>query len=138
MHSRIRLALAALALCLTSACSADSLTEVSYESGPNGIQAGYVALTATADGILVTNQTSRPIHLIAMERSLSALLDWIPCTSGAGCTAQAPGEQRLVPWSSVIGASQERREYLVYWWHAVAQPDGSVRAGTITNALVTR
>jgi hypothetical protein len=136
MHSRIKLALAALALCLTSACSADSLTEASYESGPNGIQAGYVAFSATADGILVSNQTSRPIYLIAMERSLVPLLDWIPCTSG--CPSQAPGEQRLVPWNSVVGASTDRREYQVYWWHAVSQPDGSLRAGNVTGAVVTR
>ena len=128
----------ALILALSAACSADSVTQVSYESGPVGIQAGYVAFSATGDGILVNNQTSRPIHLIAMERGMSALADWVPCTSGSTCPSQAPGEQRVIPWSAVLGATSDKKEYVVYWWHAVAQPDGSVRAGTITSAIVTR
>lgn len=139
MHSRLRTILAALALCITSACSSDSsITEISYENGPNGIQAGYVALLATAEGILVTNQTSRPIHLMAVERSTAALINWAPCTTGTGCAALAQGEQRLIPRNAILGSSPDRREYVVYWWHAITQADGSVRAGNITSAVVTR
>ena len=138
MRYRLHLTLATLCLAFAAACGSDSLTQVSYENGPNGIQAGFVSFSATSAGILVTNQTERPIFVLAMERGMTALADWIPCVSGPGCTSQAPGEQRVIPWSSILGYAADRHEYAVYWWHAVSQPDGSVRAGTITSAVVTR
>ncbi len=138
MRSTLHLIFATLCLATTAACGSDSLTQVSYENGPNGIQAGFVSFSATSAGILVTNQTERPIHVLAMERGMTALADWVPCVSGPSCPSQAPGEQRVIPWSAILGASPDRHEYSVYWWHAVAQPDGSVRAGTITSAVVTR
>lgn len=138
MRTAITLRIAALTLCLVAACSGDGITELSYESGPNGIQAGYVSASARAEGILITNQTERPINVLAMERGMTALADWVPCTTGPGCAAQAPGEQRVIPWSQVLGAAPERKEYVVYWWHSLSQPDGSLRAGTITSVVITR
>ena len=138
MPTPVRSLATAFLLCLAGACGADRATVVSYESTPGGIQAGYLAVSTRSEGILATNQTDGPVHLIAIERGTTALADWIPCTAGPGCEALPPGQQRLIPWSSVLGAAADRHEYVVYWWHAVAQPDGTMRAGTVTSISVTR
>jgi hypothetical protein len=138
MRANFRLSIIMLGLCAVAACSADGPTEVSYEPAAGGIQAGYLSLTPTGDGISVTNQTSQAVHTIAVERNAAALFDWAPCTTGPNCPAHAPGTRWTIPWGEILGYAADRREYIVYWWYDVRQPDGTVRAGNIVTAVVTR
>jgi hypothetical protein len=66
-HRRAVVILAAGALMLQG-CGAASLTDQSAESRQNGIQAGSVTATTTADGILLDNQTERVVHYAAVTR----------------------------------------------------------------------
>jgi hypothetical protein len=75
---------------------------------------------------------------MAIERETAAFTLWTPCTGGSGCPALLQGEVRLIPWSSVLGASPSKPEYLVYWWHVETGADGSSKAGNIQNVIVRR
>ena len=128
-----------LALCLALvACSAASPTEISYETGPSGVRGGYISVTATADGLTVSNVTERPVYLIAIEQETETRTDWIPCTGGSGCLPLDQGERRVIAWSSVLGYAPERKSYVVSWWHSVRNADGTLRVDVIQRLLVTR
>ena len=127
----------ALAL-LAAGCHSSDLTELSYETPAPGIQAGYVAVTPTGDGLVVVNQTERPIYLMAASRDILALLDWLACTGGDRCPALAPGQQRVIPWSLVVGFTPDTKQYTVFWWHVLVLRDGTRRADDVYNVSVTR
>ena len=42
-----------------------------------------------------------------------------------------------MPWSSVIGYAPTKKEYVVSWWHAEAQADGSLKPGVVKWVVVT-
>jgi hypothetical protein len=106
------------AVALVLACSAAGPTEVSYETTPQGIQAGYVTVTATSAGLKLTNQTEKPVYTFAVERNTSALVDWVPCTYFGNCgDGLAPGATTTIPWEKVVGWKPEAREYVVSWYH---------------------
>lgn len=130
--------LSVIALTLASGCRSSNLTEVSYEPETQGIQAGFVSVTPAAAGLVVVNQTERPVYFIAFERETGTRTDFRPCTGGVGCPTVAQGESVTYPWSSVLGAAPDRPSYLLYWWHTVTGSDGTIRAGTMQNVSVTR
>ncbi len=111
---------------------------ISYETGGNGIQAGYVRIVPTATGLAVDNQTSRPIYLMAANAETLALLDWVPCTGGAGCAPLAQGQTREIPWAVALSYEASTRQYAVYWWNVITHSDGSLRADNIHNVIVSR
>jgi hypothetical protein len=119
-------------------CHPSDLTEISYETPVPGIQAGYVSVTPTSDGLVVFNQTERPIYFVAINAEMLALWDWAPCTAGAGCPALAQGQQRLLPWSSVMGYDPSTKQFSLSWWHVVVLPDGTARADEVHTVSVTR
>lgn len=126
-------------LVAVAGCEAASATAVSYEPATPGVlQAGYVAVTPTAEGLAVMNQTERPVYLFAIEQETDTRADWLPCTGGPGCPALAQGERRVIAWSSVSGYAPEKRSYVLSWWHVEAKPDGSLRVGAIQRLIVTR
>lgn len=131
----------ALALC-AAGCHPSDITAtdaiISNEPTEPGIQAGFVSVTPTSDGIVVVNQTSRPIYVFAVNAETLALLDWAPCTGGPSCPALAQGEQRVIPWVSVYGYAPNAKQYSVMWWHAVVMPDGTTRPSIVQGVLVTR
>jgi hypothetical protein len=129
-----------LALAVVAAgCRSSDVTEISGESLAPGTHAGSVSVTPTSDGLVVVNQTERPIYLMAVNAELLALLDWAPCFGGTGCPALPAGQQRLIPWSSVFGyTSASTKQYTVIWWHGLVLPDGTVRADGGGNVTVTR
>jgi hypothetical protein len=131
------LALAAM-LTAQAACSSAGPTAVSYENGPEGIQAGYVSVSATSAGLVVVNQTEAPVYTFAIERNASAYTDWVPCTSTATCSAGiAPGATSTIPWSKVPGYSAGAQEYQLFWWHLVTVNGNTTVAG-VQNVIVTR
>jgi hypothetical protein len=119
-------------------CHASDLTEVSYDATTPGIQSGYVSVTPTSDGLVVVNQTERPIYFVAINAEMLALWDWAPCTGGSGCPALAQGQQRLLPWSSVLGYDPSTKQFSLSWWHVTVMSDGSARADAVHTVSVTR
>jgi hypothetical protein len=81
LTGRLRRQMLVLALSIgVAACHASDLTEISYETPAPGIQGGYVSVTPTNDGLVVVNQTERPIYFVAINAEMLALWDWAPCT----------------------------------------------------------
>lgn len=79
---------------------------------------GPVTAKAAAEGILVTNGTTRPIFYLAAEQGTLALLDFIECTDATRCPTIAPGETKSVPWDQVIGYAPNLSTYVLFWWQA--------------------
>ncbi len=131
--------LVAMALAPAGCGAGADLTQViSYETGAPGIQAGYVGITATAAGLKVVNQTERPIYLMAINAETLALIDLALCTGGTNCPSLAQGQQREIPWSSVLFYAENAKQFTVLWWNVTVQPDGSARANNLHNVAVTR
>jgi hypothetical protein len=130
-----------LALALAAAaCGADAATTqvISDDTGAPGIQAGYVRVASTATGLVVDNQTERPIYFMAVNAEVLALLDWAPCTGGASCPSLVQGAKREIPWASVVFYQQSAKQFTVYWWNVTVQPDGTARADNVHNVTTTR
>ena len=123
-----------LSLLLASAialagCEGGPTESRGYELG----MAGYVAVTPTAKGLVLSNQTEQLVYSIAFESELTTRIDWVAGVSGPSLV---PGEQRVFDWSKIPGYATDKDGYVVYWWHAEALPDGSKRAGTINHISV--
>ena len=103
-------------------------------------QAQYVSAVGAAGGILVTNQTDLPIGLFAIEEGTLALVNMaLPCSGGSPCTpALLAGEQKLVPWATVLGADAAKMRYRVGWWHIEPHGNGGHRATDGGHILVAR
>ncbi|MEO5815523.1 MAG: hypothetical protein ABIT20_09615 [Gemmatimonadaceae bacterium] len=146
MSLTARLSRSFLSLALTLAASGCAASEVltsapevkSYETGSQGIQAGYVGVTPTASGLRIVNQTERPVHLMAVNADTLALLDWAPCTGGTNCPALAQGAVRDIAWAAVMAYSAETKQFTVMWWNVVYPPSGTPRAENLHNITVTR
>ena len=106
-------------------------------SETTGPVAGSFDVTPTGEGLAVSNYTERAVYLRAIESGRTPLDDWTPCVS-AQCPSQAAGEKRVLPWSSVIGYGPDKKEFVVYWWHADTLPDRTLRPGPVNRVIVTR
>jgi hypothetical protein len=146
MSLTTRLSRSFLSLALTlaaSGCAAsEALTEraevKSYETGSQGIQAGYVGVTPTASGLRIVNQTERPVYLMAVNAETLALMYWAPCTGGEDCPALAQGEQREIPWASVTGYTAATKQFTVMWWNVLYPPSGTPQVENMHNVTITR
>jgi hypothetical protein len=127
-----------VATSLLLACSSSGPTEVSYETGPQGIQAGYVSVTAKTGGLFVTNQTERPVFYFVAEKNAAAVIDWVPCTTSlALCVAIAPGENIVIPWTNVAGFRPDAQEFLFTWYHIVTV-NGTPQVSSLQTVTVKR
>lgn len=129
---------AALALALAVAPGCETVDPFGPLTGVNGIQAGTLSVAAATNGLTLTNQTERPVYFVAFEAELATVIDWVPCTGGAGCTPLVQGERRVVAWSAIPGYAPAKTRYLVYWWNAEVGPDGRTRATNIQTVAVSR
>jgi hypothetical protein len=130
-----------LALALASwGCGAEAAvpTAISFETAPPGIQAGYVKIESRATGLVVDNQTERPIYLMVANAETLALMYWAPCTGGANCLALAQGQQREIPYTDALAYEASTKQYAVYWWNVIVQADGTPHVDNMHNVTVTR
>src|SRR6478672_1935141 len=74
-----------------------------------------ITVTPVAEGLEILNTTSEPIYSMELDSGTLALIYFEFCSPR--CPIQQPAERRLVPWSSILGYSKDRFEYLVLWAH---------------------
>jgi hypothetical protein len=83
-------------------------------SGPTLPVAG-VAAQATADGIVATNATNRPVLYFAVEQGTLALITMAPCNDVAVCPTIPARGTITIPWADVPGYAPTRHVYLLFW-----------------------
>ena len=135
------LALSVLAACVDPTRTAAEDRTPAPSSGTGGIWAGFVRADASRDGITIANSTERPVGYFISERETLAVLNWRPCTpsaSGPACPTVIQGERKLVPWKDVVGARDERKQYVVFWWHLVAGRNGALQPDSMRTITVER
>ena len=95
-----------------------------------------ISVAATPAGLEIVNTTSEPIYSMEMDAGTLALIYFQFCNPH--CPLQQPGERRVVPWSSILGYSEDRHDYLVMWAHGTEAADGTVELGPVRSQHVTR
>ncbi len=108
--SSVRQLVLALAL-TTSGCA---LVEPTYS--------GTVDVSATAEGILVSNETNYTVQVYSLAEAALPLWDTALCIGG---TRLLPGETRSFVWASVYQSSPAPSRYRTMWWR-----DGTCSFGT--------
>lgn len=91
--------------------------------GPTFPDVGDVSARLKDGRIEIANGTTRPVFTFAMGANMAALANWAACADPALCPPLPPGARKLVDWPPPFGGQPETTA-LVYWWHAVATPNG--------------
>lgn len=124
-----RAALLPLALAL-AACHAPTGTSVT--TGPARVVGQH-----EGDGVLVlTNRTDAPVFTQVLGSRTAPLALWGACVDAARCPTIAPGASRTVTVRLTAPDGGRETEALVYWWHAVRGPDGTLRPDSIRTEVV--
>ena len=93
---------------------------------------GEVGARATSEGLEITNTTDAPVYYRARDPLTLALSDRIPCLEPTDCPSVPARGQVTVPFEqAIVGYRQETERALVYWWHFLRRPDGSVQADKV-------
>jgi hypothetical protein len=107
---------------MTSGCS---LVEPRYS--------GTVSVTATVEGIRVSNEANYTVQVHSIAEAALPLWDTFPCYPG---TVLLSGETRTFPWESLIQASPSPSRYRTMWWRdgicSTSTDDGPRGGATVT------
>ena len=87
---------------LASGCS---LLEPTYS--------GTVSVTATMEGIRVSNETNFTVQVYSIAEAALPLWDTYACYEG---TRLRSGETRIFAWASVIQSTPSPSRYVTMWW----------------------
>ena len=74
---------------------------------------GSVDVSATTDGIIVTNQATYAVQFHSIPESYLSLWDSYPCYRGERVL---PGETRAFPWPAEFRPTPAPTRYQVTWW----------------------
>ncbi len=127
------LPLVALVLAACGSAGESAAPEPIDPAARAGIWAGNVTAEARADGVLVGNNTTRPVGVFAAEQHILPVILWTSCTMPNDPRLLAPGERRLIGRDQIAGldVAAGRREVHVHWWHPTPQRDGSTCADSV-------
>jgi hypothetical protein len=92
-------------------------------------------VSAKDAAVQLTNDSERPVFYFVYERGAAAGINWAACID-ATCPSVAPGSRAAAPYSAIGGYGPGKREAIVWWWEAVAGPDGEPVVGAIHAAVV--
>lgn len=142
-HSRTSalaaLALAALALAALVACDDGGLTPTdstgALEGRGGGARAGSVAVEPAPGGVVLGNNTTRPVGYAVYGHEWVAAALWGPCVRRTGCPTLAVAERRTVRAADIPGIDARRREVVVYWWHLVDDRNGGLEPDSIRSVV---
>src|SRR3712207_4948211 len=90
---RLRASLVSLALLLCACVLSTGAQEVTNDAG--------FSARATADGLVLRNESAARVHYVAIEQGTAALVDLNP--NFTEWPSVAPGEEKRVPYAEVNG-----------------------------------
>ena len=85
--------------------------------------------------VVIRNRTNAPMFTFVVGRQAAALVDWFPCVDAVRCPPIMPGRAATRTVNGTLERIRER-EALVYWWHAVGRPDGTVGHDSVRYVVV--
>lgn len=138
MRSPVHAALPIVALVLAGCGSAADSAAPEPTAAGAGIWAGNVVVQGRADGVLVGNNTTRPVGVFAAEEQILPVILWTSCTVANDPRLLAPGERRLLGREAIVGldVASGRRVVHVHWWHPAAGRDGATCADSVRMVVV--
>lgn len=94
---------------------------------------GPVDVVATAEGIVVTNETNYAVQVHSIAEAALPLWDTYPCFEG---TRVLPGETTTLAWATESQSYPAPNRYLVRWWRdgtcSTSTDDGPRGGVTVT------
>jgi hypothetical protein len=108
---QLRATVAAVALVLAS-CSGTT----------DPLESATVAVTSQPGALELTNLSSARTFYFIYERGAAARIIWAPCVDVARCPSLAPGEQVVIPNTTIGGYEPGKHEAIVWSWHGPPLP----------------
>ena len=94
---------------------------------------GTVSVTATVEGIRVSNETNYTVQVHSIAEAALPLWDSFPCYPGTRLQA---GETRTFAWAALTQSSPSPSRYLTTWWRdgicSTSTDDGPRGGVTVT------
>jgi hypothetical protein len=117
---------------LTLLCACAGPPEEPAEPSNPGLSGGGFEARATSNGLELINHGAAAVYYRARDPLTLALSDRIPCLQPARCPSVPARGRVTVPFTeAIVGYRTDTRRAEVYWWHFVAQPNGSVAADQV-------
>jgi hypothetical protein len=106
-------------------------------SGLTEVQDGaLVARASSAARVLeLTSLDAEHLYYFAVEREMTALINWAPCTDPERCDGIAPNTSVEFSYSAIAFYEPGDAEAVVYWWRLVDGAGGELEPDSI-RALV--
>lgn len=82
-------------------------------SGPAFSEDGF-SVYARSGHLVLSNESSAPVHYVAVEEETSALVDLY--LGPEKWPSVAPGDEVRIPYSDLMGYKPGARQARVYWW----------------------
>ena len=84
----------------------------------------YVTVRRVADGLELTNRSSRTAYYFAADRDYLAFIDYAPCTTPSTCPGIEPGKTLQLPFTTILGYTPGTSEIMVSYWHFIQRGPG--------------
>ena len=115
-RDRSRPLMLALLVALTASCSGGTTDAVFFGDG--------FSVRAESGRLVLWNRSTAPIHYVAMERDMAALVDLHP--DPETWPRLGPGEEAVIHYGELMGWEPGDSHALVYWWSAGRYGDTAV------------
>ncbi len=103
----LRQACVALLLLVAAACNFARSSEPAFSED------GFTVRAASGH-LILRNDSPAPIHYVALEEETSARVDLY--FDPRGWPSVAPGREKRIPYSDLMGYGPDARQARVYWW----------------------
>lgn len=87
--------------------------DLARSSGPRVSDAGF-SVHATSGHLVLRNQSSAPIHYVALEEEISARVDLY--FDPSAWPSISSGDEKRVPLGELMGYHRGAQQARVYWW----------------------
>lgn len=108
-------------------------------SGPTEVRRGPLLVRAatTARVLELTNLGAEHLYYFAVEREITAQINWAPCTDPERCEGVPPLSSVAFPYSEIAFYERGDAEAVVYWWRLVDGEDGVLEPDSIRALVIT-
>jgi hypothetical protein len=87
--------------------------------GATGVIPGELAVRVTPPVLQLTNHSSAPAYVFAIERGLAIRALWTPCSDPPRCLAVGPKATMDLPYSQIAGYHEGAQTAIVNWWYLI-------------------